>query len=381
MADFIYQEPFPWGGQKPSTVFDEGLCESRRVRRPQDPQGRPRRPRTLVQSRVQRRVVLPARRAPAEAAQHPRRSRSYRQRQSSWPTPCCSTRSLRPRANFPHARIPARPSASAIRARTSIRAPTTPRASRKAFTKPTRAQPRYSQVVPFTMTDEKNSGHQPAGPDRHLRRPSGHGIRIPLHHQSGRRLGNKTFLTSRPKALLNEESLTKFIKQHIFDLGTSARPPYHPPRSASAARRPKCAFDREEGFRPATSTSCPLPGNEGRPLLPRPRMGGRRCSRSVRRAASARVRRQVPRTRRARDPRPASCGFVPRGHRRQLLLADRNIKAKITPDGIFLEALEKNPARFLPARGARHVARRGHRPRRRHGQGPRNPPNIRSRRA
>ena len=29
--------------------------------------------------------------------------------------------------------------------------------------------------------------------------------------------------------------------------------------------------------------------------------------------------------------------------------ADRNIKAKITPDGIFLEALEKNPARFLPA--------------------------------
>ena len=29
--------------------------------------------------------------------------------------------------------------------------------------------------------------------------------------------------------------------------------------------------------------------------------------------------------------------------------ADRNIKAKITPEGIFLEQLEKNPARFLPA--------------------------------
>ena len=28
--------------------------------------------------------------------------------------------------------------------------------------------------------------------------------------------------------------------------------------------------------------------------------------------------------------------------------ADRNIKAKITPEGIFLEELEKNPARFLP---------------------------------
>ena len=30
--------------------------------------------------------------------------------------------------------------------------------------------------------------------------------------------------------------------------------------------------------------------------------------------------------------------------------ADRNIKAKITPEGIFLEQLEKNPARFLPAK-------------------------------
>ena len=29
--------------------------------------------------------------------------------------------------------------------------------------------------------------------------------------------------------------------------------------------------------------------------------------------------------------------------------ADRNIKAKITPEGIFVEKLEKNPARFLPA--------------------------------
>ena len=29
--------------------------------------------------------------------------------------------------------------------------------------------------------------------------------------------------------------------------------------------------------------------------------------------------------------------------------ADRNIKAKITPEGIFIEQLEKNPARFLPA--------------------------------
>ena len=28
--------------------------------------------------------------------------------------------------------------------------------------------------------------------------------------------------------------------------------------------------------------------------------------------------------------------------------ADRNLKAKITPEGIFIEELERNPARFLP---------------------------------
>ena len=41
-------------------------------------------------------------------------------------------------ANFPHARIPARPSASAIRARTSIRAPTMRNALPRACTRPTK---------------------------------------------------------------------------------------------------------------------------------------------------------------------------------------------------------------------------------------------------
>lgn len=43
--------------------------------------------------------------------------------------------------------------------------------------------------------------------------------------------------------------------------------------------------------------------------------------------------------------------------------ADRNIKAKITEDGIFLEQLEKNPARFLPAENPAISTRREHRPR------------------
>jgi len=38
---------------------------------------------------------------------------------------------------------------------------------------------------------------------------------------------NKTFLYQQSKSLLNEESLVKFVKEKIMDLGTSACPPYH----------------------------------------------------------------------------------------------------------------------------------------------------------
>ena len=37
----------------------------------------------------------------------------------------------------------------------------------------------------------------------------------------------KTFLYHQTKSMLNEESLTKFVKEKIKDLGTSACPPYH----------------------------------------------------------------------------------------------------------------------------------------------------------
>ncbi len=69
-------------------------------------------------------------------------------------------------------------------------------------------------------------GHQPPRPDRHLRRQARHGVRI-LFITKGGGSANKTFLYQQTKALLNEESLTKFITEHIKDLGTSACPPYH----------------------------------------------------------------------------------------------------------------------------------------------------------
>ena len=176
---------------------------------------------------------------------------------------------------------------------------------------------RYSQVVPFTMTDEKNSGtNLPAQIDIYGGRP---GMEYEfLFITKGGGSANKTFLYQQTKALLNEESLTKFIKQHIFDLGTSACPPYHLAICIGGTSAEMCLSTVKKASA-GYLDELPTSGNEGG-----------RCFRDLeweekvledlsgerRRRA---VRRQVPRTRRARDPRPAPCGFVPRGHRRQLL--------------------------------------------------------------
>ena len=71
---------------------------------------------------------------------------------------------------------------------------------------------RYSQVVPITMTDEHNSGtNLPAQIDIYGGHP---GMEYEfLFITKGGGSANKTFLYQQTKALLNEESLTKFIKE------------------------------------------------------------------------------------------------------------------------------------------------------------------------
>ena len=84
---------------------------------------------------------------------------------------------------------------------------------------------RYSQVVPFTMTEEKNTGtNLPAQSDLYATQGNAYSF---LFITKGGGSANKTFLYQQTKALLNEKSLTEFIKTHIMDLGTSAWPPYH----------------------------------------------------------------------------------------------------------------------------------------------------------
>ncbi|MEI6851925.1 MAG: fumarate hydratase [Bacteroidota bacterium] len=204
---------------------------------------------------------------------------------------------------------------------------------------------RYSQVVPFTMFDEKNSGSNlPAQIDIYATEGLSYDF---LFITKGGGSANKTFLYQQTKSLLNEESMVKFVNEKIRDLGTSACPPYHLALvigGTSAEANLKTVKEASAGY----LDQLPTTGNEaGRAFRDiewekkieqicheygvGAQFGGKyfvhdvRVIRLPRHAASCPVGLGV------------SCS------------ADRNIKAHINEDGVFLEELERNPARFMPA--------------------------------
>ena len=205
---------------------------------------------------------------------------------------------------------------------------------------------RYSQVVPFSMFEEKNTGtNLPAQIDIYSTEGNSYEF---LFITKGGGSANKTFLYQQSKSLLNEEALIKFVKEKIKELGTSACPPYHLALvigGTSAEATLKAVKEASAGY----LDGLPLTGNAaGRAFRDiewekkiekicheygvGAQFGGKyfvhdvRVIRLPRHAASCPVGLGV------------SCS------------ADRNIKAYITEKGIFIEELEKNPARFMPAK-------------------------------
>ena len=84
---------------------------------------------------------------------------------------------------------------------------------------------RYSQTIPLTMYEEKNSGtNLPAQIDLHA--VSGDQYRF-LFVAKGGGSANKTYLFQETKALLNPERLVPFLAEKMRTLGTAACPPYH----------------------------------------------------------------------------------------------------------------------------------------------------------
>jgi fumarate hydratase class I len=203
---------------------------------------------------------------------------------------------------------------------------------------------RYSQIVPLTMFDEKNTGtNLPAQIDIYSKEGNAYEF---LFITKGGGSANKTFLYQQTKSLLNEESLIKFVKEKIKDLGTSACPPYHLALvigGTSAEATLKTVKEASAGY----LDNLPVTGNDSgrafRDLEWEKRIeqicheygvgaqfGGKYFVHDV----------KVIRLPRHAASCPVGLGVS--------CSADRNIKARITEDGIFLEELERNPARFMP---------------------------------
>jgi fumarate hydratase class I len=203
---------------------------------------------------------------------------------------------------------------------------------------------RYSQVVALNMFEEKNSGSNlPAQIDIYAKKGNQYEF---LFLAKGGGSANKTFLYQQTKSLLNEASLEKFVREKIKDLGTSACPPYHLALvigGTSAEANLATVKKASAGYFDELPTEGNLGGQAFRDLEWEKRVqlicqesqigaqfGGKYFTHDVR----------VIRLPRHAASCPVGLGVS--------CSADRNIKAKITKEGLFLEQLEHNPRRFLP---------------------------------
>ena len=208
----------------------------------------------------------------------------------------------------------------------------------------TRENLRYSQTAALDMYEEINTGtNLPAQIDLYATPGAEYNF---LFVAKGGGSANKTFLYQETKALLNPASLEKFVAEKLKSLGTAACPPYHLAfviggTSAEACLKTvKLASAKYYDSLPTTGNKH---GRAFRDLAMEEKIlkiaqqsgigaqfGGKYF------ALDARV---------IRLPRHGASCPVGMG---VSCSADRNIKAKINKDGIWLEKLETNPGRFIP---------------------------------
>jgi len=218
--------------------------------------------------------------------------------------------------------------------------------SRGIFDVYTNKNLRYSQVIPYSMFDEKNSGcNLPAQID--IYSCPGNSYEF-LFITKGGGSANKTFLYQQSKSLLNEESLVRFIKEKIKELGTSACPPYHLAiviGGTSAEATLKTVKEASAGY----LDHLPVTGSASGRAFRDPEWERRieTICRDYGVGAQFGGKYFVHDVRVIRLPRHAASCPVGIG---VSCSADRNIRAVINEKGIFLEELEKNPARFMPDR-------------------------------
>jgi len=203
---------------------------------------------------------------------------------------------------------------------------------------------RFSQVSPKNMFEEKNTGSNlPAQIDLYATKGDEYKF---MFMAKGGGSANKTFLFQQTKALLNPESLRKFLDEKIRTLGTSACPPYHLAvviggTSAEACLKtvkmasaryydslPTEGGDHGQAYRDLEWEQKIL--EMTREMGIGAQFGGKYFCHDVR----------VIRLPRHGASCPVGLGVS--------CSADRQILGKITKDGIFIEDLEHDPAKYLP---------------------------------
>ncbi|MSP92249.1 MAG: fumarate hydratase [Myxococcales bacterium] len=216
--------------------------------------------------------------------------------------------------------------------------------ARGVFKTYTETNLRYSQLAPLTMWDEVNTGtNLPAQIE--LYATSGDEYRF-LFIAKGGGSANKTFLYQETKALLNPKSLLAFLREKLPTLGTAACPPYHLAIVIGGT-------SAEQTLKTVKLASCryldglPTVGNRLGHAIRDPQLEAqvRTLTQELGIGAQFGGKYFVHDVRVIRLPRHGASCPVGIG---VSCSADRQALGKITADGVFVEALETDPARFLP---------------------------------
>jgi len=203
---------------------------------------------------------------------------------------------------------------------------------------------RYSQNAPLTMYDEKNTGcNLPAQIEIYATRGDEYGF---LFIAKGGGSANKTFLYQETKAVLNPETLVNFMKSKMKTLGTAACPPYHLAfvvGGTSAEYNLKTVKLASAGY----LDTLPSRGNEFGHAFRDPDLEAEllKISRELGIGAQFGGKYFCLDVRVIRLPRHGASCPIGLG---VSCSADRNVRAKITRNGIFIEKLETDPAKYLP---------------------------------
>jgi fumarate hydratase class I len=203
---------------------------------------------------------------------------------------------------------------------------------------------RYSQTIPITVYEEKNTGtNLPAQIDIYATDGMEYEF---LFIAKGGGSANKTFLFQETKALLSPGKLQAFLADKMKVLGTAACPPYHVAfviggTSAEACLKtvklattgyldglPKQGNDAGQAFRDPELEDALLEAAQSSGIGAQ--FGGKYFALDIR----------VIRLPRHGASCPIGMGVSCSAH--------RNVKAKINRDGLWIEALEREPGRYIP---------------------------------